>query len=133
LVIHHLLRLAKIGSLLFLTRQYIKLLDKASDVIIFNTLTMQTNMKDILTLVGPRGAKVVCDINEVFPEDPGQGTPSMVYWKNYSGTFCCCLNECEIDGHELPASIHDWLQKINDAVIDWQFKAFDKVRAMKKA
>lgn len=87
-------------------------------------------MQDSFTLVGPRGAKVVCDINQVFPADPGQGTPSMVYWKDHSGTFSCCINECEIDGYELPVSIHEWLHSIHETIIDWEFYAFDKKRSL---
>lgn len=78
-----------------------------------------------LHLVGPRRARVVCDINEIYLDDPGRGTPIMVYWEDYSGTFCCCRNEGEIDGVQLPRSIRDWLRSIEDTVSDWHADALE--------
>lgn len=87
-------------------------------------------MQDILTMVGPRGSKVICDVRQVFPADPGRGTPSMLYWKGYSGTFACCINEGMVDTYPLPESIREWLLDIQDIVIDWEIHAFDKIRSL---
>ena len=49
------------------------------------------------------GLVVELDPREVFPEDPGQGAPVMVYWpaKKAAATFWCATGECEVDGHKL--------------------------------
>lgn len=60
---------------------------------------------------------VVLDPAEVFPEDPGQGTPAMVYGPgNASGTFFCAMGEGELVcgpvDHELPSNVMRWLESI---------------------
>lgn len=65
--------------------------------------------------------RIVMDDSEIFPHDPGQGTPLMVYGpKNSSSTFTCALCEGELDGYgELPPSILRWLDDVSDRAYEW--------------
>ena len=77
----------------------------------------------------PLRARVVCDETQIYPTDPGQGTPTMVYWGKLSGTFNCCVNEGEIDGQPLPEEVVSWLRDIEELVDDWltgQYKLIGK-------
>lgn len=38
------------------------------------------------TLHGPGGVRLELDKTQVFPDDPGQGTPAMVYYKDGCAT-----------------------------------------------
>lgn len=69
------------------------------------------------TLVGPGGIKLVLDSSEVYPEDPGNGTPAMVYFKKWSATHGCAMDTGELDGGEYtlnPAQMR-WIE--SDAVL----------------
>lgn len=68
------------------------------------------------TLKGPCGATLELDPAQVFPDDPGAGTPALVRYRGHTGTYWCCINECECDGVELPQDVVDWLN--SDAVSD---------------
>jgi len=49
------------------------------------------------TLRGPGGIKLVLDPAEVFPDDPGQGTPALVEYKGGTATFWCAQGEGYVD------------------------------------
>jgi hypothetical protein len=58
---------------------------------------------------------LILDPEEIYPDDPGQGTPAMVYGPNgMASTYNCAVNEGELcDGDrvlELPARVLAWLQ-----------------------
>lgn len=58
---------------------------------------------------------LVLDPDEVFPEDPGQGTPAMVYGPDdASGTANCVANVGEMEGRNgiviVPDNVLAWLQ-----------------------
>jgi hypothetical protein len=63
------------------------------------------------THIGPRGYRLVMDSKEIIPDDPGAGTPAMVYGpRDTSGTFWCVLDTGEIDGTvEVPSDVMRWL------------------------
>lgn len=61
------------------------------------------------------------DKNEVFPEDPGQGTPAMIYlYKNNrliaSGTFDCVLDTGMVEDEKLTKKEINWLDSQSDLV-----------------
>jgi hypothetical protein len=45
------------------------------------------------TLTGPEGIRLELDSAEIFPDDPGQGTPAMVYLGNHSATYWWATGE----------------------------------------
>lgn len=65
--------------------------------------------------------RVVMDASEIFPDDPGRGTPLMVYGpKNASATFTCALCEGELDDYaKLPENVWKWLDDVSDTVYEW--------------
>jgi hypothetical protein len=73
------------------------------------------------TLTGPNGLRLVLDSAEIFPADPGQGTPAMVYRGNASATYWCALGEGELmdprcEMVALTASQSNWLDAQESAV-----------------
>lgn len=66
----------------------------------------------ITTIVCPFDSeyRVELDPSQVFPDDPGNGTPEMVYGPNdTSGTFFCTIDTGELDGIRLPFAVLAWL------------------------
>ena len=55
-------------------------------------------MKNRFTKYGPGGLRVEFDASEIFPDDPGQGTPVLVCLGRETASFCCALNEGEVGG-----------------------------------
>lgn len=58
------------------------------------------------------GLRIVLDSSEIFPDDPGQGTPAMVYVvdRHASATYWCALNEGEIEDVQLTTTQSNWLE-----------------------
>jgi hypothetical protein len=75
----------------------------------------------VKTLRGPRGIKVVLDRSKVVPDDPGQDTPALVYWRGKSSTLCCAYNEGEVDGVALPKEQAEWLDSVYDEADEWLY------------
>ena len=50
-------------------------------------------------ILASNGLKVVADKSEYYPDDPGAGTPLMVYYGSYSATYECAVNEGELSGN----------------------------------
>jgi hypothetical protein len=71
------------------------------------------------TKYGPAGLSVRFDSSEIFPHDPGQGTPVLVFLGKESATFCCALNEGEVDGIRLSQSQIAFLETLETLV--WNF------------
>lgn len=67
-------------------------------------------MKKILN--GPSGVKIVLDSNQIFPDDPGQGTPALVVKGEFTSTYNCASSEGELDcgAYRLTDAELDWLQ-----------------------
>lgn len=76
------------------------------------------------TINGPNGLRIELDSSEIVPDDPGQGTPAMVYYKQYSATYWCAVDAGVLHGEEeytLTPKQADWLNEqypIVDAFID---------------
>jgi hypothetical protein len=61
--------------------------------------------------------RLVLDSSEIFPSDPGQGTPAMVYndKRRVSATYHCAIGTGEAHGYgsgmvEIPQHIFTWLE-----------------------
>ncbi len=71
------------------------------------------------TLVGPNGIRIELDKDQVFKDDPGQGTPAMVrlnrgrHKPEGCSTYTCASNEGEIDAGS------DGFVKLNEAQCLW--------------
>ncbi|MCV2216127.1 hypothetical protein [Thauera sp. Sel9] len=81
------------------------------------------------TFHGPDGWTVVADRRQVFPDDPGQGTPLMVYapGARASGTLHRVLDTAETDtntGQIEPVTgrVMAWLEQIEDQANEWIFQ-----------
>lgn len=57
--------------------------------------------------------RVVLDKSQVFPDDPGQGTPAMVYCGEFSATYWCAVGESEL--------FHDrrGAKRLTDEQVEW--------------
>jgi len=64
--------------------------------------------------------KLVLDQQEIYPDDPGQGTPAMIHYENreghFSSTYWCWEGEGDIDGHQLTDAQNRWLESKSDYV-----------------
>lgn len=68
------------------------------------------------TLRGPAGYRLVLDSAEVFPDDPGAGTPALVYCpRGRASTYFCAIDTGEVDGFDVPDEVHAWL--LSDRVV----------------
>lgn len=80
-------------------------------------------------LSGPNGLYVELDKSQVFPEDPGQGTPAMCYLKEKgciidSGTFFAASDTGELSdkGTQLNPTQCEWLINQWDNVNDFLYE-----------
>jgi hypothetical protein len=82
------------------------------------------------TLKGPSGLTIILNSAEIFPSNPGDGTPAMVYlvkrdeWgsvRSYSATYWCALDTGELDCGEIELSRTQcaWLDAMQDTVADF--------------
>jgi len=69
-------------------------------------------------LKGPAGLRLILDSSEIFPNDPGQGTPAIVELTNGdTATYNCAVGEGETnDGTPLTLEQVEWLNSKEDAV-----------------
>lgn len=66
--------------------------------------------------IGNRQIRIELDSEQIFPNDPGQGTPAMVILTEgtrkreiASATFNCASQEGEIEGYHLDDAQANWL------------------------
>jgi len=74
-------------------------------------------------ITGPNGLVIELDASEVYRDNPGQGTPAMVYRNKGlcdedSGTFWCAVGEGELSYHgsALTQEESDWLASKQEEV-----------------
>jgi hypothetical protein len=61
--------------------------------------------------------RVELDRGEVYPDDPGNGTPALVCVGKNTGTYWCVVSEGELmDGPTLTQSELRWLASIEPAI-----------------
>jgi len=75
------------------------------------------------TINGPSGYNIELDSTEIYPDDPGAGTPAMVNGpRGSSGTYWCVADTGEmLNGRgeetvDVPPRIIDWLDSKADEV-----------------
>lgn len=69
---------------------------------------------------------LVLDHREAVPDDPGAGTPAMVYGpRDACATYFRALNEGELDCHQLPGSVNRWLESMEHYVDAYVHLAFE--------
>ena len=79
-----------------------------------------STMKKKEVLRGPGGLKIELDATEIFPDDPGNGTPALVvHPSGVTGTFWCVNDTGEIDGLETTPTQRAWLDSCENAVNQW--------------
>jgi hypothetical protein len=87
------------------------------------------------TLFSDFGIRIELDLDEVYPDDPGNGTPAMVYVKHpkfgeCSGTYWRVLDTGEVDGPrselvELTPEQVAWIGDQEDEVNEFLFGKAD--------
>lgn len=72
-------------------------------------------------LTGPDGIRILLDSAQIFPDDPGAGTPAMVYVGKHAGTYWCALDTGDIDcgGFTLSNAQWNWLDNQFDTVSEF--------------
>ena len=75
------------------------------------------------------GALIVeLDRSQVFPDDPGNGTPAMVRWRGFSATYWCAVGEEELhnwitgEAKKLPASWVQWLGELDREITEFLYE-----------
>jgi hypothetical protein len=63
---------------------------------------------------------ILLDKSEIFPDDPGNGTPALVVYgpTGQSATYNCAVNEGEVDcgARQIPSKIFEWVENQEDVV-----------------
>jgi len=71
----------------------------------------------IKTFTLSQGWKLVIDTSEVIADDPGAGTPALLYGPSGQlGTLWCAQSEGECDGARVPRAVLRELDELEDAV-----------------
>jgi MOSC domain-containing protein YiiM len=74
----------------------------------------------VKTFRGPNGLTLTLDSSEIFPRDPGAGTPAMLTKGRASGTFYCVLDTGEMSTGDvvvqLSATQQRWLESKENMV-----------------
>lgn len=81
--------------------------------------TTEITMRARQRIKGPDGLILRLNAREVFPDDPGQGTPVIVEFKDGVSTFNCAQSEGEVEGYDLTSKQVDWLNDMEYAVDVW--------------
>ncbi len=69
------------------------------------------------------GLQVILDKTQVFPDDPGQGTPAMVYnERGASATLTCAMNEGELDNSKT-----GYMNQLTEKQVDWLWEILQDV------
>lgn len=74
------------------------------------------------TVQGPRGLKLELDAKEIYPSDPGMGTPRLVWFGRESMTFDCAMdNIAELIGctYEQAEWAYNWLNSLDETAGLW--------------
>lgn len=77
-----------------------------------------------MRLEGPNGIYAILDPSVIDYDDPGSGTPAMVYTKHgrRSATFWCAQGEGEIDDHVLTPREARWLDEVVEPEVDAMYE-----------
>lgn len=72
-------------------------------------MAKKTSIKGRMTLV--------LDSDEIFPDDPGQGTPAVLYIGKQSATYWCAMDTGAVDEATLTDAEWQWLDR-QSATVD---------------
>jgi len=66
----------------------------------------------------PQNWKLVVDTSEIIPEDPGAGTPALVYSPDgrHTGSMWCAIDAGDCDGINIPGAVIAALENLVDQV-----------------
>lgn len=67
----------------------------------------------VSTIVCPADSRyrLVLDPSQIFPDDPGAGTPALIEGPGgVSGTFHCAYGTGEVEGVQLPDAVYRWVE-----------------------
>ena len=78
------------------------------------------------TLTGPGGMVLVLDSSEIFPDDPGNGTPALVTLDEASGSYACAVEQGVLmDGRGYEKALTEdqiaWLDRLAPVVDQFLF------------
>ena len=77
------------------------------------------------TLIGPRCVKLELDPTEIFPDDPGAGTPAIVVYRGDTATYWCAIGTGETgNGYKIPVDVLRWLEE-QEREVDAMFAAHE--------
>lgn len=74
------------------------------------------------TLQGPEGMTIELDSDEIVPDNPGAGTPAMVYCRGYGASFFAVEQGCDLMDHSgdrergLSPRQAAWIEEVADEV-----------------
>lgn len=76
------------------------------------------------TIKGPGGLRLELDADQIFPDDPGQGTPCLLEMRDEDGrivtaTFNCAIGEGEVEYVMLAEDQMNWLNELEYPVDTW--------------
>ena len=69
------------------------------------------------TLRGPNGIRLELDASEIYPNDPGMGTPMLVCLKGETMTLNCAEDNSAALGCNEEQT--EWIWEISNAANDW--------------
>lgn len=74
-------------------------------------------MVQITRTLHKQGWRIELDRNQIFADNPGEGTPAMLYGPDGEcATFFCALDTAETEEGPLPYAIHQWLDECCEQV-----------------
>lgn len=80
------------------------------------------------TIKGPGGLVIELDEAQVFPSDPGSGTPILVTLKGSSSSFNCAYDTGFVDNEELTTAQAAFLESKADELDIWLTEAVRKAK-----
>lgn len=89
------------------------------------------------TIMGPRGIKLVLDASQIFPNNPGDGTPCLIYYKRETMTLECGTQNVgeiipEAESYEDAEWAYDWINSLYDAADEWLTYHWDRIELEQK-
>lgn len=83
----------------------------------------------MLNLRGPDGLRVKLDKTQIYPQDPGMGTPVLVISRDgNAATLNCALGERELMGEGLSDDQMSWLEEIAPECDEWLSEELTKLK-----
>jgi hypothetical protein len=71
------------------------------------------------TLEGPEGLTLELSAKQIFPDDPGQGTPCLCCYLGQTGTYNCVSDQGAVDDEPLSGEQIAWINDIYSEVDEW--------------